>query len=105
MSIKQPAANQQARLPAWVLLIALILFLGYLYLGGDYGLIEHYRQHRKKQQLMQEITRLKSEQDSLRTLVEKLKADSSFIGKIAREKYNMGYSDEEIIRVIYKETP
>lgn len=92
------------RLPAWIILIGFILILSYLYIGGDYGLIEHYRQHQKKQILLQEIKSLKTEQDSLRNIIERLKADSSFIGKIAREKYNMGYSDEEIIRVIYKET-
>ena len=85
-------------------MIGFILFLSYLYIGGDYGLLEHYRQHKKKQALAAEIDALRGEQDSLRVLIERLRSDSSYIGKIAREKYNMGYSDEEILRVIYKET-
>ncbi|MFQ5630915.1 MAG: septum formation initiator family protein [bacterium] len=92
------------RLPAWVILIGFILFLSYLYIGGEYGLLEHYKQHKKKQAVVETLESLKMEQDSLRIMIERLRADSSFIGKIAREKYNMGYSDEEIIRVIYKET-
>lgn len=54
--------------------------------------------------LLQKLMRCEGEQDSLRVLIERLRSDSSYIGKIAREKYNMGYSDEEILRVIYKET-
>ena len=86
-------------------LFGFILFLSYLYIGGEYGLLEHYKQHKKKQSYINKITSLKARQDSLRTVIERLKSDSSFIGKTAREKYNMGYSDEEIIRVIYKEIP
>lgn len=89
--------------PAWIILIGFILFLAYLYIGGDYGLLEHYRQHKKREALLNEIDYLKAEQDSLRLVIKKLKSDSSFMAKVAREKYNMGYSDEEIIRVIRKE--
>ena len=87
---------------AWIILTAVILFLCYIYLAGDFGLLQHWRLREKRDALEQEIVQLRQQQDSLRVTIERLKADSSYIAKIAREKYNMGLPDEEIIRIINK---
>lgn len=97
------APERPKRLPIWIILVGFILFLSYLYIGGDYGLWQHYKLHQRTKQLSLEVERLRAEQDSLRHLIKRLRADSSYIAKVAREKYNMGYPDEEIIRVIHKE--
>ncbi len=91
------------RILTWAALTVGILVLCYMYIGGDYGLWQHYQREQKKEQLSQELIQLRQEQDSLRVLIKRLESDSSFIAKTAREKYNMGRSDEEIIRVIHEE--
>jgi len=90
-------------IPVWVIMLGLILVLAYLYVGGDYGLLAHYRISQKKEAIISRLDALKAEQDSLRTVLVRAKSDSAFMAKIAREKFNMGLPDEEIIRVVYKE--
>lgn len=89
--------------PPWLILIGAIGLLGYLYIGGEYGLWQHWKQHQKKQQLLREIAQLRAEKDSLTIVIERLRTDSSYIAQIAREKYFLGLPDEEIIRIIRKE--
>lgn len=105
MAKKKNKQTRQKRKIAWGILVAFLLFLGYLYIGGDYGLWQHWKLTRKRDQLVKELATLRREQDSLRVVIRKLKSDSSYIEKVAREKYNMGKPDEEIIRIIKKERP
>lgn len=51
-----------------------------------------------------EIEELQFKRDSLQVAIERLKTDSSYMAKIAREKYNMGLPDEEIIKIINKDS-
>lgn len=74
--------------------------LAYVYIAGDFGLLQHWRLRQTKAELEKEINNLRLQQDSLQTAIERLKADSSYMAKIAREKYNMGLPDEEIIHII-----
>ncbi len=52
--------------------------------------------------LEKEIEQLRFQHDSLQIAIVKLKTDSSYMAKVAREKYNMGLPDEEIIKIINK---
>ena len=90
------------KMHAWVVLSCVIVFLSYLYLSGDYGLIQHWKLHQQRSALERELEALQLEQDRLRVVLRKLETDSSFMAKIAREKFNMGLTDEEILRVIQK---
>ncbi len=94
--------SSKKRLLNWIILSAFIVLLLYLYIGGKYGLYRHWQLKQKRQALMEEIHVLKQERDSLRIVIQRLKTDSSYIAKVAREKYNMGKPDEEIIRIITK---
>ncbi|KAA3619403.1 MAG: septum formation initiator family protein [Calditrichaeota bacterium] len=87
---------------AWIIVSGVILLLVYIYVAGDFGLMQHWRLRKTRESLEKEIKQLRIQQDSLQTAIERLKADSSYMAKIAREKYNMGLPDEEIIRVINK---
>ena len=91
------------RVPAWVLTSGCVVVLAYLYIGGEYGLLEHYKLNNKKHVLVQNIDALQFEQDSLRLMISRLQADSSYMAKIAREKFDMGFPDEEILRVVFRE--
>ncbi|RMD91895.1 MAG: septum formation initiator family protein [Calditrichaeota bacterium] len=100
---KKKKRTKQKRLSlSWFILLSVIGLLIYLYIGGDYGLYQHWKLKKQKRILLQEFQQLKKEQDSLQVVIQQLKTDSSYMAKIAREKYNMGRPDEEIIRVITK---
>jgi len=105
MAKKKTRQARKNRKIAWAILVAFLIFLAYLYIGGDYGLWQHWKLSQKRDHLEKELATLRREQDSLRTVIQKLKTDSSYIEKVAREKYNMGKPDEEIIRIIKKELP
>ncbi len=85
---------------AWIIIYGVILLLAYIYIAGEFGLLQHWRLRQTKISLEKKIVQLRLQQDSLQTAIERLKADSSYMAKIAREKYNMGLPDEEIIRII-----
>ena len=85
---------------AWIILSGVILLLAYVYIAGEFGLLQHWRLRQSKAKLEREIEQLRIQQDSLQTAIQRLKSDSSYMAKIAREKYNMGLPDEGIIRII-----
>lgn len=85
---------------AWIIISGLLVFLLYIYLAGDFGLLRHWQLNKKKETLEKEIQHLQLQRDSLQIAIERLKTDSSYMAKIAREKYNMGQPDEEILKII-----
>ncbi len=97
-------ARKKSKKPrlSWILFSGIILFLLYLYIGGDYGLYRHWQLKQKRQVLYKELQLAKQEKDSLTVVIQKLKTDSAYIIKIAREKYNMGKPNEEIIHIVTK---
>ncbi len=101
-SRKRKSAFSKKYVLNWLILLSIIGLLLYLYVGGEYGLYQHWKLSKQKERLLQELNALKLEQDSLYLEIERLKYDSTYIAKIAREKYNMGYPDEEVIRIIKK---
>ncbi|MCA9732370.1 MAG: septum formation initiator family protein [Deferribacteres bacterium] len=89
---------------AWIIISGVLLFLLYIYIAGDFGLLRHWQLSNEKQLLEKEIEELQFKRDSLQVAIERLKTDSSYMAKIAREKYNMGLPDEEIIKIINKDS-
>ncbi len=86
----------------WAILSLFIGLLLYLYIGGEYGLYHHWQLKKEREKLRRELEIQKHVSDSLRTVIHWLKYDSTYMAKVAREKYNMGKPDEEIIRIVNK---
>lgn len=83
-----------------LLLILGFLLVCYIYLGGDYGLLKIWSQHRQIGQLKQEVNRLRAEQLDLKTQCLKLQADSSYIEKKAREELGMVRPGERVYQFV-----
>ncbi|MCG8605166.1 septum formation initiator family protein [bacterium] len=82
------------------LLLALFLtIITYFCFGGNANLYRLWRLTRMKQALQTEIDILHRGNDELRERIEKLQSDLTYIEKIARENYNMGYKGETIYRI------
>ena len=97
-------ANKQSKNRRWrrasLLAYALVLYVGYTYLGGDSGLIQYWRLHQKHDRLDKEIMLLQTRQDSLRQVITLLESDTTFIEKVARERYFLGKPGETIYTVV-----
>ncbi len=68
----------------------------YFFITGKDGLIAVYGLHRKTRAMQQEMKQLDEEIDSLRTEIERLKSDTAYIEKIAREKLGMARDNERV---------
>ena len=75
-----------------------------LFLFADRGTLHFYNSFEEKEKLQQEIDTLEAKKERLETEKDKLENDPEYIEKIAREKYNMGLPDEEIIKIINKDS-
>jgi len=81
------------------LFIAAILgVIIYLFFAGDYNLYHLWKLKQKKKALISEIANQRKRNLDLQTEIQKLKADSTHIEKIAREKYTMGKKGETIYK-------
>lgn len=96
-SIRRRARVQRVR--RWVIWGGL-LFVAYTFLGGPFGFI-HYRQvknqHRK---LEQEEQRLLAAMVDLEQEINRLKNDTLYIEKVARERYGFARKGERIYKVV-----
>jgi cell division protein FtsL len=86
--------------PWYLFLIVGILFLSYIFLLGNHGLIRYYQLQKRKQALIRQIAELKEEQIKLKKEIDMLQNNYRYIEKIAREKYQMGKADEKIYFMI-----
>lgn len=86
--------------PRYFFLIAGILFLSYIFLLGNHGLIRYYQLQKRKEELIQQINFLKQEQARLQKEIDMLTNNYRYIEKIAREKYQMGKEGEKIYFMI-----
>ncbi len=82
------------------LLCGILLYLAYTYLGGSSGLIQLWRLKQRHSSLQQEITALQVTQDSLRQVIHLLEHDTTYIEKVARERYQMGKPGETIYTIV-----
>ncbi len=84
---------------AWLACVALI-YVAYSYLGGSTGLIQYGRLQLRRWKLEKEIGQLQTRQDSLKQAIFSLQNDTTYIEKIARERYYMGRPGETIYTVV-----
>ncbi|HLV33313.1 MAG TPA: septum formation initiator family protein [Chitinispirillaceae bacterium] len=80
----------------FLLIVAILLFS----LIGDHGFITLYKSNKQIKNLKTEIEYSQNIIDSLKTEIDRLKHDTSFIEKIAREKYGMAKENEKIIKFV-----
>ena len=84
---------------AW-LACAVLLYIAYSYLGGSSGLIQYGRLQLRRIKLEKEISQLQARQDSLKQAIFRLQNDTTYIEKVARERYYMGRPGETIYTVL-----
>ena len=98
---QQRRASQQRmwRGVAW-LACAVLLYIAYSYLGGSSGLIQYGRLQLRRIKLEKEISQLQARQDSLKQAIFRLQNDTTYIEKVARERYYMGRPGETIYTVL-----
>lgn len=93
-----------ARVLLWATL-GLLLYIAYSYFGGSYGLIQLWRLQQREAALNREVMRLQVQQDSLRREIHLLQNDTTYIEKIARERYKLGKPGEKIYKIVQPEKP
>jgi cell division protein FtsB len=82
------------------LVCAILLYAAYSYLGGSSGLIQYVRLLQRRSETEKSIAALQARQDSLHQVIRALKDDTTYIEKVARERYYMGKPGEKIYNVV-----
>lgn len=72
-----------------IVLGAFAIILLYFIFGGDYNIYNLLQYHQKEKELNATIQNLEEESQALTVEIEMLKTDSTYIEKVAREKYHM----------------
>ncbi|HFB67558.1 MAG TPA: hypothetical protein ENJ66_01230 [Calditrichae bacterium] len=92
---KQRAPRLKLR---WVLGIV-VVFIGFVFFSGPKSLIKLYVLLEKKDQLVRSREELKQRVVELDTEIHRLKTDTTYIEKMAREKYLLKRADEEVVMI------
>ncbi len=100
MKKKKSKTNIKTRL----IVIGILGILSYVLFWGEYNFYQLYQLNRENSKLKAEILTTERERAALYEEIEKLKNDSNYIEKIAREQYLMGKQDEKIYIVKSGET-
>ena len=87
---------KKKKIGRWIVLGGLILFLAYIAASN----VNLYYVYRKTQRLNEQIAQLNRTIDSLAQEIEKLKSDTTYIEKIARERLGMAGEDEKVYKFI-----
>lgn len=80
-------------------IVLLVAFISYSFLGGEFGFLNLLRMQRHKSQLEVEKRQLIAEIVDLEARLERIKSDSRYVEKLAREKYGLAKKGEVIIRI------
>jgi cell division protein FtsL len=83
----------------WIALATGILIVGFLFIGKD-SIIHLYASNLKAKKTELEIEKLHAETDSLNREIKRLKNDTAYIEKIAREKLGMAGKKEKVYKFI-----
>jgi cell division protein FtsB len=83
----------------WIVLVMALLVAGFLFIGHD-SIINLYASHVKAKKTEREIERTRAEIDSLSLETKRLRNDTAYIEKIAREKLGMAGKKEKIYKFI-----
>ena len=86
-----------------ILSAVFLLVLVYCFFGGDYNIYNLWKFRHKEKELHSKIQTSEKERGQLTTEIEMLKNDSTYIEKVAREKFKMGKPDEKIYVVQSKD--
>jgi cell division protein FtsB len=87
------------RVGRWIVLGLAAALLYSLFLGNS-SLVRMYQLHAKAKKKEQAVQRLHRDIDSLMVKDKKLKTDTAYIEKIAREKLGMAKKDEKVYKFI-----
>ncbi len=80
----------------WVLAV-IVLFIGFVFFSGPKSLFKVYSLVQEKNGLVKSVQQLKQKNTDLDTEIERLKTDTTYIEKIAREKFGLKRDDEEVV--------
>ncbi len=94
----RPAAKKK-KIGRWIVLGAAFLFAASLFLGKA-GVIQIYRGILDVQKKERALARLHADCDSLAAQNSRLKSDTAYIEKIAREKLGMARKDEKVYKFV-----
>ena len=86
------------RIGFWFIAVCSVLLV--ISLFGDQGIIALYKNRQQLRKLETEIKLSHRMIDSLRVELEKLKNDTGYIERIAREKLGMARRDEKIFKFV-----
>lgn len=85
--------NKKIKRVIWIGLFAIVLYFCF---GGQYNFYNLWKLNRQKSELEHLIGTNEQEREDLQMQIDKLKNDSTYIEKIAREKFRMGKQGEKI---------
>ena len=88
-----------------MIIVGILIYVGYSFLGGGYGFYNLWKLHRQKNAMQEELAVLQARQDSLQREIGRLQTDTTYIEELARKKYYMGKLGENIYIVAKKEKP
>lgn len=72
----------------------------YFFLSGNNGLINIIRSRQAVNRMEKDFHELKAAKDSLQTTAKKLKNDTAYIEKTAREKLGMAKKNEKVYKFV-----
>jgi cell division protein FtsB len=79
---------------------AVVLAVVVALLAGDQGVVALYRTWRQMGSLNEELNTSRRTIDSLKIEIQRLKNDTAYIERIAREKYGMARENEKMFKFV-----
>jgi cell division protein FtsB len=83
----------------WIIVASVLLLISFLFTGNN-SIIGLYSSHLDLKKKQQEIYKKRGEIDSLTIETKKLKTDTLYMEKIAREKLGMARKNEKVYKFI-----
>ncbi len=90
---------KKRKIGRWIFAALLSAALVLVFTGKD-GLINIYRLHRKTERIEAEVRQMEAMIDSLEIEVDRLKNDTAYIERMAREKLGMAHEGEKVYKFI-----
>ena len=91
---------QKRIIRAILIMGAVVLII--IFFFGDHGLYQLYTLKKERNQIQENITRLREEKIALEGEKTKLQTDHKYIEELARVKYRMAKKGEKVFKVIKK---
>jgi cell division protein FtsB len=95
---KKPTYPGQSRAKRLIILF-LVLWVGYVFIGGRHGIIKIITLHREKAQLEKRETELRERVKQLELQSKLMQKDPFYIEKVAREDFGLAKKGEIIYRM------